>query len=142
MTTLPITKDIALDRRELVFKAVLSGGPGGQNVNKLATAAQLRFDAAHSPSLSAPVRRRLLALAGQLATKHGVIVIDARRHRSLARNRDDALERLSDLVRRAAQPPRPRRPTAPPRAARERRLYSKRLHALTKRRRGRPSTDD
>src|ERR1700758_1578331 len=110
---IPVTANIALDEGEITESFVRASGPGGQNVNKLATAVQLRFDVRHSPSLPPDVRSRLERLAGSRLTGDGVLVITAQRHRTQARNRDDALDRLIDLIRRAAVPPRPRRPTRP-----------------------------
>src|SRR5580765_1871308 len=106
-----ITPQIALEDREVTLDFVRASGPGGQNVNKVATAVQLRFDAAHSPSLPAEVRERLRHLAGTHITTSGMLVIDARRYRTQARNREDALERLVALLRRAAVPPTPRTAT-------------------------------
>ena len=111
-------------------------------MNKVATAAQLRFDVRGSRSLPEPVRQRLERLAGRALTDDGVLVIDARRHRSQTRNRDDALARLVELVRRAATPPRPRRATQVPGAERQRRLELKRRHAERKRLRQRLPADD
>ena len=110
---------ISIDERELEERFIRASGPGGQNVNKLATAVQLRFDARHSPSLPAQVRTRLERLAGRRLTREGVLVISAQRHRQ------DALERLIALIQRAAVAPVPRRPTKPTAGARERRLQSK-----------------
>jgi len=134
-----ITPHIAIDEREITEEFVRASGPGGQNVNKLASAVQLRFDARHSPSLPWDVRARLERLAGSRLTKDGVIVIIAQRHRTQARNRDDALERLVELIRRAAVPPKKRRPTRPTAASRERRIEGKKRRAGIKRqRRGAP----
>jgi ribosome-associated protein len=116
---------ISIDERELEERFIRASGPGGQNVNKLATAVQLRFDARHSPSLPAQVRTRLERLAGRRLTRDGVLVINAQRHRTQERNRQDALERLIALIQRAAVAPVPRRPTKPTAGARERRLQSK-----------------
>ena len=116
---------ISIDERELEERFIRASGPGGQNVNKLATAVQLRFDARHSPSLHAQVRTRLERLAGRRLTREGVLVISAQRHRTQERNRQDALERLIALIQRAAVAPVPRRPTKPTAGARERRLQSK-----------------
>ena len=119
-----------------------SSGPGGQNVNKLATAVQLRFDVRGSPSLPAEVRARLERLAGTRMTRDGVLIIIAQRHRTQARNREDALERLVELVRRAAVAPRLRRPTRPTAAARKRRVEAKKHRAGVKRlRRAKPTLD-
>jgi ribosome-associated protein len=130
-----ISPSISLNEDEIKEEFVRSSGPGGQNVNKVATAVQLRFDAANSPSLSPGVRRRLISLAGSRATSKGVIVITARRHRHRERNRLDALERLKALILQAAQRPRPRRRTRPSPAALARRRKERRLQAEKKRRR-------
>jgi ribosome-associated protein len=122
---------------EIEERFVRASGPGGQKVQKVSTAVELRFDAARSPSLPDAVRARLLRLAGRRATREGVIVIDAQRFRTQERNRADALERLVALVRQATVVPKPRRATKPTRAARERRLEGKRRRADTKRLRGR-----
>jgi ribosome-associated protein len=124
-----ITETIAIEEREIVESFIRASGPGGQNVNKLATAVQLRFDVQHSPSLPAPVRERLERLAGRRLTRAGVLVITAQRHRTQERNRQDALERLIDLIRRAAVAPVPRRPTRPTLASRRRRLETKKRRA-------------
>jgi len=122
---------------------VHASGPGGQNVNKTATAVQLRFNVARSPSLPDDVRTRLAQLAGSRLTSDGVLIIDARQFRTQERNRQDAIARLVDLVRRAAQRPKRRVRTRPSAAARRRRLEAKRRRSATKRLRGRvQSTDD
>jgi ribosome-associated protein len=136
MARILVTKAISLGEDELIETFVLASGPGGQNVNKVSSAVQLRFDAARSPSLPDDVRARLQALAGQRLTKEGVLVITARAHRSQERNRTDARERLLDLIRHAAVPPKPRRPTRPSKAAKRRRLEAKKLRSETKRTRG------
>ncbi len=130
---LHITADIAIADEEVSLRFVRSSGPGGQNVNKVATAVQLRFDAAGSPSLPADVRARLIRLAGRRLTEDGILLIDARRFRTQARNRQDALERLKGLIRRAAEKPKPRKKTRPTRASRQRRLDDKRHRGETKR---------
>lgn len=134
-----IDERIALGDDELQIRFVHASGPGGQNVNKVATAAQLRFDAARSPSLPDDVRQRLLRLAGSRRTRAGEIVIEAKRFRSQERNRDDAVQRLVDLIRRAAVPPTPRRKTRPPAGAKRRRLEDKRRHGAKKRTRDKPT---
>jgi ribosome-associated protein len=137
-----ITGSIAIDERNIEESFIRASGPGGQNVNKLATAVQLRFDVARA-MLPPDVRARLVRLAGKRLTGEGVLVITAQRHRTQARNRDDALERLVDLVRRAAVAPVPRRPTRTPARAKRARRENKKRRAGIKRLRGTlPSTDD
>jgi ribosome-associated protein len=120
-----ITDAIALEEREVEESFVRAAGPGGQNVNKVATAVQLRFDVRRSPSLPEDVRARLVKLAGRKLTQEGVLVITAQRYRTQDRNRQDALERLVALLRRAAVRQTPRRPTKPTAGARRRRLEAK-----------------
>ena len=127
-----ITPSISIGEGELEEHFIRASGPGGQNVNKLASAVQLRFDARRSPSLPDDVRARLERLAGRRLTREGVIVINAQRHRTQERNREDARERLVDLIRRAAVAPVPRRATKPTAGARERRLESKKRRAAIK----------
>jgi ribosome-associated protein len=137
-----ITGSIAIDEREIEESFIRASGPGGQNVNKLATAVQLRFDVARS-ALPPEVRARLARLAGRRLTGEGVLVITAQRHRTQARNRDDARARLIELIRRAAAPPVPRRPTRPPARSRRERLDTKKRRGGLKRlRTARPSTED
>lgn len=131
-----VTPQISIDEREIEEHFVRASGPGGQNVNKLSTAVQLRFDVRRSPSLPREVRARLERLAGARLTRDGVLVITAQRHRTQARNRDDALDRLIQLIRSAAVAPRPRRATKPSRAGRERRIEAKKRRASVKRLRG------
>lgn len=139
---IPVTPRISLDESELEFRFVRASGPGGQNVNKVSSAVQLRFDAARSPSLPEDVRARLLRLAGNRATTDGEILIDARTHRQQWRNRQEAVERLVELVRRAAAPRAPRIPTRPGVAAQQRRRKEKRHHAERKQARRRPESDE
>jgi ribosome-associated protein len=133
---LRINPEISIDEDELTIDFIRSSGPGGQNVNKVATAAQLRFDVFASPTLPEHVKPRLAALAGSRLTNDGVLIIDARRHRTQARNRQDALDRLAELIRQAAHVPRRRRKTRPTAGSRERRLDTKRRHGENKRLRG------
>ena len=121
----PVTDTISIDDAELIESFVRSSGPGGQNVNKVSSAVQLRFDVRNSPSLPNDVAVRLMRLAGKRLTKEGVIVIVAQQHRDQTRNRADARERLFELIKQAAVRPKPRRETKVPRAQKRRRLESK-----------------
>jgi ribosome-associated protein len=127
-----VTRHIAIDESELEERFSHASGPGGQHVNKAATAVQLRFDAAHSPALPEDVRQRLIDLAGNQVTDEGVLVIDAQRFRSQRRNRRDARRRLVALIRQAAKKPSQRRKTKPSRASKERRLEQKRRRSNRK----------
>lgn len=141
MPRLQVTKHISLDESELEETFIRASGPGGQHVNRAATAVQLRFDIRASTSLPDDVAHRLMRLAGRRLTRDGVIVITAERYRSQQRNREDALRRLLDLVRRAAQRPTPRRDTQPTRASRRRRIEAKKARGVVKRLRARPIAD-
>ena len=122
---IPVTGTITIAEEEIHLQFIRASGPGGQNVNKVATAVQLRFDVAHSPSLSEDVRERLNHLSGKRMTKDGYLLIDARRFRTQEQNREDAVARLMDLIRQAAQKPKIRKRTKPTLASKERRLESK-----------------
>ena len=136
-----VTPRIVIDERELEETFVRASGQGGQNVNKLSTAVQLRFDVRRSPSLPDDVRARLERLAGSRLTGEGVLIIVAQRHRTQERNREDARERLVDLIRRAAVAPTPRRPTKPTLASKRPRLDSKARRSRVKSLRGDPNSD-
>jgi ribosome-associated protein len=142
MAQLPITETLALDEREFEERFVRASGPGGQNVNKVATAVELRFDIAAS-SLPAEVKTRLRTIAGSRLTSEGVLLIDSREYRTQAQNRDAARERLVAMIVQATKRPRKRRPTRPSAASRERRLDSKKQRAQVKARRaGSRRSDD
>jgi ribosome-associated protein len=134
-----VTPTIQIDEQELQETFIRSSGPGGQNVNKVATAVQLRFDVARSPSLSPDVRERLLRLGGKRVTEAGVLMIDARRFRTQERNRQDARERLVALIRKAAERPKSRRKTRPTAGSIKRRLESKHHRARVKQTRQGPA---
>jgi ribosome-associated protein len=128
-----ITERISIDESELDLSFIRASGPGGQHVNKSATAVQLRFDVANSPSLPAGVRQRLIEQAGNRMTQSGVLVIDASEYRSQTRNREEAIRRLKTLIRQAAHEPKRRRKTRVPKGAQERRLENKRRRSEKKR---------
>jgi ribosome-associated protein len=137
-----VTSTISIDEREIEESFIRSSGPGGQNVNKLATAVQLRFDVRRSPALPDDVRQRLERLAGRRLTRDGVLIITAQQYRTQERNRQDALDRLLQMIREAAVRPVPRRPTKPTAGSRKRRLEGKRRRSAIKGLRGaKPALD-
>ena len=140
--TLRITPQITISDDEIVLDFIRASGPGGQHVNKVATAVQLRFDAGHCPSLPPDVRRRLRGIAGRRMTADGVLILRAQRFRSQERNRQDALERLAALIRKALKPPAKRIATRPSRASRARMLARKKHRSRTKKLRSRVSPSD
>jgi len=142
MSKIEINDQISIDESELQLEFVQASGPGGQNVNKVATAVQLRFDAASSPSLPEEVRTRLRRLAGRRMTAEGILIVEASQHRSQERNRQEAIDRLVDLLRKAAKKPRLRRKTKPTAASRRKRLETKRRRGEIKRLRRSPPPPD
>lgn len=131
-----ITDTLIIPMREIHFSFIRASGPGGQHVNRSATAVQLRFDVRNSPSLSAEIKNRLLRLAGSRISKEGILTIEAQEYRSQKRNREEALQRLARLLRLAAMKKKTRRPTKPTTAAKQRRLEAKKRRSLTKQTRG------
>lgn len=139
---IPVTRTISISEGELEERFIRSPGPGGQKVNKVETAVQLRFDAAHSPNLPPEVFARLRGIAGQRMTADGVIVITARRFRTQERNRQDARDRLVELIRKATVAPKKRRPTRPSLAAKRKRVEAKKKRSEVKKTRGKVRPGD
>jgi ribosome-associated protein len=127
-----ITDRISISEKELQEDFVRASGPGGQNVNKVATAVQLRFDVVNSPSLQDDIKQRLIRIAGKKMTDDGVLIIDSQEHRTQKRNREQALDRLVDLIKKALEKPKRRIKTRPTRAAKEKRLKGKKLRSAVK----------
>ena len=128
-----ITPDIKISENEIKFRFIRASGPGGQNINKVSTAVQLRFDVKNSPSLSDQVRYRLIRLGGRRITEHGILIIEARRFRTQERNRQDAIDRLVKLLRKAFEKPKPRIKTKPTLASRQRLVAAKKRRSRIKR---------
>lgn len=129
---LQISPSLQMDERELQFEYIRASGPGGQNVNKVATAVQLRFDITNSPSLASSIKGRLIQLAGKRVNADGVLVIEARRFRTQEANREDAIQRFLEILRRSIVPPKPRRKTKPTATSREKRLKEKKQRGEVK----------
>jgi ribosome-associated protein len=133
MGAIRITHELSIDENEIQEEFIRGSGPGGQNVNKVSTGVQLRFDVRGSPSLPEDVRRRLERLAGKRLTTEGMLLIEAKEHRAQQQNREEALDRLVDLIRKAAERPKERRQTGPTLASKQRRIETKRRRSSTKR---------
>jgi len=140
-SVIAINPSLSIPEDELVEEFLRSSGPGGQHVNKTATAVRLRFDAKNSPSLTAPIRDRLIKVAGARCTPHGEIIIEVHEFRSQKMNRDEARRRLTDLLKRAARPPKKRTKTKPTKASKERRISGKKARSQKKQMRRSPGTD-
>ncbi len=142
MGKIHITETIAIDESELQVEFIRSAGPGGQNVNKVSTAAQLRFDVRNSPSLSEDIKERLIQLSGTRMTTEQVLIITARRHRTQVQNRQDAVQRLTELIEKAIHKPKKRHRTKPSLSSKIKRLETKRRRGEKKRSRGMPADDE
>jgi ribosome-associated protein len=136
-----LNSDIPLNEEEIHYTFIPSSGPGGQNVNKVATTCQLRLDVCASPSLPQEIKLRLGKLAGRRMTREGVLIIEARRYRSQERNREDARQRLLKLIAKAMQPPKKRIRTRPSASSREKRLHQKKIRSEKKKQRSKPAGD-
>ena len=139
---LEIASSIQIPESEIGLDFIRADGPGGQNVNKVATAVQLRFDAVNSPSLPEEVKARLIKLAGKRVTQDGILIIEARRYRTQEGNREDAIRRFSELVRKALERPIKRKPTKPSKASKEKRLQEKKRRSEIKRGRSKGSVEN
>ena len=136
---LKITETIQIDKRELQFEHIRASGPGGQNVNKVATAVQLRFDITNSPSLASDLKERLIQLSGNRVNADGVLLIEAKRFRTQEGNREDAILRFTELLKKASVAPKKRTKTKPTRASKEKRMKSKKIKSEVKSLRRKPS---